>query len=61
VVARRGDRVVPPEHPYALWMHWGRPPIRWLAGGHLAPPGRGALMDAVAERLAALGILERST
>jgi len=56
VVARRGDRVVPPAHPHALWLHWGRPDIRWLAGGHLAPFGRAAIARAVTDKLRALAI-----
>jgi pimeloyl-ACP methyl ester carboxylesterase len=40
IVAGRGDRIVPTEHPNWLWAHWDRPRIHWLAGGHIAPFGR---------------------
>ncbi len=57
IVAGRGDRIVPREHPHALWEHWGHPPIHWFAGGHLSPFGRGRIIDFVAERLRVLDIL----
>ncbi len=37
LVAGRGDRIVPPEHPHALWRHWGEPSILWYSGSHVAP------------------------
>jgi len=57
IVAGRGDRIVPPEHPHALWRHWGEPGIHWFHGGHLSPFGRGAIGDAVLAHLRALAIL----
>ncbi len=47
IVAGRGDRIVPPEHPYALWQHWGRPDIHWFSGSHLAPFRRAELVARV--------------
>ena len=47
IVAGRGDRIVPVEHPDWLWMHWGRPRIQWLAGGHIAPFGRRHALDSL--------------
>lgn len=47
IVAGRGDRIVPPEHPGALWEHWGRPKIHWFSGSHLAPFGRQQIVDAI--------------
>lgn len=57
IVAGRGDRIVPPEHPYALWRHWDQPRIHWFSGGHLAPFGRGAIVRAMLDHLRALGIV----
>jgi pimeloyl-ACP methyl ester carboxylesterase len=37
ILAGRGDQIVPPEHPHALWRHWGEPAIHWFSGSHLAP------------------------
>jgi dienelactone hydrolase len=57
IVAGRGDRIVPPTHPTALWAHWGEPAIHWFSGSHLAPFGRGRIVDAIGRHLASLGIL----
>jgi hypothetical protein len=55
IVAGRGDRVVPPEHPHALWRHWGEPAIHWYSGGHMTPFGRSAIARAVADHLRVVG------
>ncbi len=39
VIAGEGDRIVPPEHPEALAVHWGTD-VQWFPGGHLAQLGR---------------------
>lgn len=57
IIAGRGDRIVPPEHPHALWQHWGEPRIHWFSGSHLAPFGREGIVAAAADHLARLGIL----
>jgi hypothetical protein len=57
IVAGRGDRVVPPEHPAALWEHWGEPRIHWFSGSHLAPFGRAGIVRAVVRHLESLGVL----
>jgi hypothetical protein len=57
VIGGRGDRIVPPEHPYALWRHWGEPRIHWFSGSHLAPFGRDRIVAAVDEHLRGLGLL----
>jgi hypothetical protein len=57
IIAGRGDRIVPPEHPYALWEHWRQPRIHWFSGSHLAPFGRDRIVAAVVEHLRGLGIL----
>lgn len=57
IVAGRGDRIVPPEHPYALWLHWGEPAIHWYSGSHVAPFGRREIVRAVLRHLRALHIL----
>ena len=57
IIAGRGDRIVPPEHPHALWRHWGEPRIHWFSGSHLAPFGRERIIAAAADHLTRLGIL----
>jgi dienelactone hydrolase len=57
IVAGRGDRVVPPEHPTALWEHWEKPPIHWFSGSHIAPFGRARVVGAISRHFEALGIL----
>ncbi len=57
IVAGAGDRIVPPEHPTALWRHWGRPEILWLRGSHLAPVGNRRLVRGVTRHLERLAIL----
>jgi pimeloyl-ACP methyl ester carboxylesterase len=58
IIAGRGDRIVPAEHPYALWRHWGEPSIHWFSGSHLAPFGRRRIFAAVKRHLRGLGIIE---
>ena len=57
IIAGRGDRIVPPEHPHALWEHWDRPAIHWFSGSHLAPFGREGIVSAVLDHLRRLDIL----
>lgn len=57
IIAGRGDRIVPPEHPYALWCHWGEPEIHWFSGSHLAPFRRQRIVGAIVEHLERLDIL----
>jgi pimeloyl-ACP methyl ester carboxylesterase len=47
ILAGRGDLIVPPEHPHALWQHWDEPEICWFSGSHLAPFRRGRLARTV--------------
>jgi pimeloyl-ACP methyl ester carboxylesterase len=58
IIAGRGDRIVPAEHPYALWRHWGEPAIHWFSGSHLAPFGRRRIFAAMKRHLRSLGVLE---
>jgi pimeloyl-ACP methyl ester carboxylesterase len=51
IVAGRGDRIVPPEHPAALWSHWGEPRIHWFSGSHLTPFGRARMARAILDHL----------
>ncbi len=51
ILAGRGDQIVPPEHPHALWQHWGEPDIYWFSGSHLAPFRRGLLVAKILEHL----------
>jgi pimeloyl-ACP methyl ester carboxylesterase len=57
VIAGRGDRIVPPEHPTSLWQHWGEPDIHWFDGSHLAPFGRAGVIAAIRAHLARLDIV----
>lgn len=57
IVAGRGDRIVPPDHPHTLWKHWGEPRIHWFSGSHIAPFGRGRIIKAITEHLHDIGIL----
>lgn len=57
IVAGAGDRIVPPEHPSALWRHWGRPDMLWLRGSHMAPLGSRRLVQGVSRHLERLAIL----
>lgn len=57
IVAGRGDRIVPPEHPHALWQHWGEPKIYWFSGSHLAPFRRGRIVKAIERQLKRVGVL----
>lgn len=54
IVAARGDRVVPPEHPYRLWRHWGAPSLHWYSGGHVVPFGRHRIFSTIRDHLAPL-------
>lgn len=56
IVAGRGDRVVPPEHPEWLREHWGRPRTMWFSGSHLAPFGRGRVITEIRHFLGDLGL-----
>jgi esterase/lipase len=57
IVAGRGDRIVPPEHPHALWQHWGEPEIFWFSGSHLAPFRRRRIVSAIAKHFENVGVL----
>ena len=51
ILAGRGDQIVPPDHPHALWRSWEEPEIYWFSGSHLAPFRRGRLFAAIAAHL----------
>jgi dipeptidyl aminopeptidase/acylaminoacyl peptidase len=57
IVAGRGDRIVPPEHPEALRAHWDGPAIHWFSGSHLAPFGRRQIVRKIDRHLRAIGVL----
>lgn len=57
VVGARGDCLVPPEHPYALWEHWGRPAVHWCSGSHTAPFRRTRLLGRIRQQFQTLGLL----
>jgi hypothetical protein len=51
IVGARGDCLVPPEHAYALWQHWGEPDVHWYSGSHTAPFRRARLLERVQRHL----------
>ncbi len=55
VIAGRGDQVVDPAQPLALWQHWGRPPIHWYDGSHVTPFRRPSIFAAGARHLQRVG------
>lgn len=57
IVAGRGDRIVPPEHPHALWRHWDEPDIFWFSGSHLAPFRRQRIVSAIERHLQKTNVL----
>jgi pimeloyl-ACP methyl ester carboxylesterase len=57
IVAGRGDRIVPPEHPEALRAHWGGAAIHWFSGSHLAPFGRRQIARKIDRHLRSIGVL----
>ena len=57
IAAGAGDRIVPPEHPSALWEHWDQPRIHWFRGSHLSPVASRSLMRVVTQHLQKLDIL----
>ena len=57
IVAARGDRVVPVEHPRWLEAHWERPRTLWFSGSHLAPFGRRQVVREIRGFLRAVDVL----
>jgi len=57
IVGARGDCLVPPEHAYALWRHWGSPEVYWYSGSHTAPFRRARLLARVRQHLRALDLV----
>jgi pimeloyl-ACP methyl ester carboxylesterase len=57
IAAGAGDRIVPPEHPSALWEHWQRPTIHWFRGAHTSTVASRELMRVVKKHLRQLDIL----
>lgn len=55
IIAGRGDHVVDPEQPLALWRHWQRPPIHWYDGSHVTPFRRPSIFAAGARHLRRTG------
>lgn len=55
VYAAIGDRLVSAAQAEALWLHWDRPAIQWLQGGHLLN-NVGASRRFVTRSLAASGV-----
>lgn len=57
IAAGAGDRIVPPEHPSALWEHWDYPQIHWFRGAHVSAVGNKSLMRRAERHLRQLDIL----
>ena len=57
IAAGAGDRIVPPEHPSALWEHWDYPQIHWFRGAHVSAVGNKSLMRVAKRHLRQLDIL----
>jgi len=57
IAAGAGDRIVPPEHPTALWEHWERPAIHWFRGAHTSMVASREVMRVVKRHLRRLDIL----
>jgi hypothetical protein len=57
IAAGAGDRIVPPEHPSALWEHWDYPEIHWFRGAHVSAVGNKSLMRVAERHLRQLDIL----
>jgi len=53
-IAATGDRFVPAAQVRDLWRHWGRPTIKWSAGGHIS-----ALIDRASRALVERALRER--
>lgn len=53
IVAGKGDRIVPPEHPHALWQHWGEPEILWYGGSHILPLPRKPIAERIVTHVVA--------
>lgn len=57
IVGGVGDRLAPPKHSRVLWEHWGKPPLYWFPGSHLAHLDRGEYLVEVARFLRRIGFL----
>ena len=57
ITAARADRICPPAHAEALWVHWGRPRIHWYPGGHLAQFRRYRALRQIRKLLRETGLL----
>jgi hypothetical protein len=57
IIAGRGDCIVPPDQPHALWRHWGKPAIHWYSGSHVVPFRRPEILAAALKHLETLGLL----
>jgi hypothetical protein len=57
IVAGRGDAIVQPEQPLALWRHWGRPSLHWYDGSHVTPFRRRTVFAAGVRHLRSLGLV----
>ena len=59
IVASKLDHIVPPEHPQALWEHWGRPQITWVEEGHDALFHRSSAFRSVCDFLESHTFIKR--
>jgi hypothetical protein len=57
IVAGRGDRIVGPDQPLALWKHWRTPTIHWYGGSHVTAFRRAAVFAAGVDHMRRLGLI----
>lgn len=60
IFACTGDRLTRPPQARALWRHWGRPEIRWFAGGHVLGMWKREARKFVEGALEHTGLLEEA-
>jgi hypothetical protein len=60
IYAGIADRVVKPEHPRALWRHWGEPEIHWYSGGHVLGPWNRSVLPFLERSLRRVGMAARA-
>ncbi len=60
IYAGVADRVARPDQARALWRHWGKPEIEWLASGHVMASSKANLKPFI-RRVAARHLFEAGT
>ena len=57
LIGGKKDKILPQEHTYKLWEHWGNPRLHWFNGGHLALFEREKVFNKIRNFFADLGFL----